>query len=388
MTTFSFTNNPVLQVLKNAHSILPGIEKVIGVYYCPESSEIKSKSAHYNTSGNDSLLEDIDFTDEDGLIQNIRKSNSYFYWLRKEETPFEPKQTQKAVQMNVFQEMENVILVLGYYNEHDQKNDLLFFFFNQDQSNFGVSDSNKVLTSESKKIIGFLLYNSVKTMIETFRNDNIALNLYNENTKSIIRRYSQSREDLEKTKNNYGLSLVDLCKSYVKECSENNSRFNYILSDDSLDKIKSYQGDITALKVVITKAINYVNNLYHDSSATDIYITVDYLNFETVGAGMATKPQEVQLYDRYSKTILLLDKLENAARDVVARNMDLTSANVGNACSTPISAPAISDAVKKHKNKIIHLLNKYPDRWRLMRTDFRPVRNIISSRPDLMEKSA
>jgi len=387
MTTFSFTDNPVLQVLKNAHSILPGIEKVIGVYYCPETSEIKIKNVLY-TSSQEGLLEEIDFTFESSLIDTIRKSNSYFHWFRQEETPFDEKQKKKAAQMNVFQELENTILVLGYLNEHDNKNDLLFFYFNQDHSNFGVSDSNKLLTADNKKIIGFLLYNSVKTMIETFRKDSDALNSYNENTKSIIRRYSQSRDDLEKTKNNYGLSLVDLCKSYVKECGENNTRFNYILSDDSLEKIKSYQGDITALKIVITKAINYVNNLYHDSSATDIYITVDYLNFETIGAGTATKPQEVQLYDRYSKTILLLDKLENAARDVVARNMDLTSANVGNACSTPISAPAISDAVKKHKNKIIHLLNKYPDRWKLIRTDFRPVRNIISSRPDLMEKSA
>lgn len=387
MTTFSFTDSPVLNVLRNAHSILPGIDKVIGVFYCPETSEIKIKQV-LNASGNYHLPEDIDFTDDEGLIEPMRKSNSYFQWLKKEETPFEYSQKKKAVQMNVFQELENTILVLGFQNETDQKNDLLFFYFNQDHSNFGVSDSNKVLNSENKKIIGFLLYNSVKTMMGNYRRDNNALNTYNENTKSIIRRYTQSRDDLEKTKNNYGLSLVDLCKSYVKECSETNVRFNYILADDALEKIKLYQGDITALKIIITKAIHYINNLYHDSSATDIYITVDYLNFETIGAGTATKPQEVQLYDRYSKTILLLDKLENAARDVVAKNMDLTSANVGNACSTPISAPAISDAVKKHKNKIIHLLNKYPDRWRLVRTDFRPVRNIISSRPDLMEKTA
>jgi len=79
-----------------------------------------------------------------------------------------------------------------------------------------------------------------------------------------------------------------------------------------------------------------VNNLYFDTNETDIYISEDYLNFESIGAGTATKPQEVQMYDRYSKTIILLDKLENAARDVVAKNMDITSANVGNACSTPI----------------------------------------------------
>ena len=72
----------------------------------------------------------------------------------------------------------------------------------------------------------------------------------------------------------------------------------------------------------------------------------------------------------------------------MAKNMDITSANVGNACNIPITAPAISDAMKKHRNKIIHLLNKHPERWQLLRKEFRPVRNILSSRPELIEKSA
>ena len=72
----------------------------------------------------------------------------------------------------------------------------------------------------------------------------------------------------------------------------------------------------------------------------------------------------------------------------MAKNMDLTSANVSNAFATPISAPAISDALKKHRNKIITLMNKYPERWDIIRRDFRPVKNILASQPGHMEKTA
>lgn len=387
MAVFSFTENPILNVLELAHAMLPGIEKVIAVYYHSETFQLKAKCA-IEVIGQDKVIEDINIEDQDGIIDKLRKTNSYFNWYRKDETPFEMKQKKKQGQMNVFHELENVVLSLGYFNEHDKKHDLLFFYFNKDMSNFGVSDSDKFLTPENKKIIGFMLYNGIKTIMESAKKDISILSSYNENTKSLVKRYSQAKDELLKARNNYGLSLVDLCKMYVKEFRDGDFRFNYILTEDALNRIKAYQGDITELKNIIQKAVDYVTNLYFDSNEQDIYISEDYLNFETISTGTATKPQEAQLYDRYSKTIMLLDKLENAARDVVAKSMDLTSANVGNACSTPITAPAISDAVKKHRNKIVFLLNKYPERWKLIRSDFRPVRNILSSRPDIMGKSA
>jgi hypothetical protein len=62
------------------------------------------------------------------------------------------------------------------------------------------------------------------------------------------------------------------------------------------------------------------------------------------------------------------------------REMPLTGLNVGSACSTPISAPAISDALKKHRNKILTLLGLYPDRWNLIRSEFKPLINVISTK--------
>lgn len=386
MSTFSFIDNPVLYVLNNVHNILPGIEKVIAVYYCNEDLQVKAKCA-VNIS-QETRIDELLIEDHIGTIEKLRKTNSFFSWGKKEDTPFEIRTKKKHVQMEVFHELENVVLILGYVNEYDKKHDLFFIYFNQDMSNFGLSGNNKPLTTENKQIVGFVLYNSIKTIIGKAKKDIDVLSAFNDNTKSIVKRYTQVKEELVKSKNNYGLSLTDLCKAYVKEFGKANSRFNYILSDDALDKIKDYQGDITELKNIIWKALCFVNNLYFDSKKPDIYITEDYLNFENIGAGTAIRKQEVQLYDRYSKTILLLDKLEAAARNVVAKNIDLTGANVGNACSTPISAPAISDAIKKHKNKIINLLNKYPDRWKLIRSDFRPVKNVLFLKNDLVEKTA
>ncbi|NTW34107.1 MAG: hypothetical protein HGB12_16065 [Bacteroidetes bacterium] len=388
MAVFSFIENYILNVLDKAHSMLPGIEKIIAIYFNPETNSIKAKCAvEDNEEGK--TIEELSIEDSDGIIDKLRIKNSYFNWYQRDETPFEVKQKKKQVQMSVFNELDNIVLCLGYFNEHDKKNDLLFFYFNKDRSNFGVSESDKFLTPTNKKIIGFMLYNSIKTIVESANKDIVILKTYNESTKSLVKRYSQTKEELLKARNSYGLSLIDLCKMYLKELGNKETRYNYIFSEDALNRIKAFQGDITELKNIIQKAVDYVSNLYFDSNEQDIYISEDYLNFETLCGGIAVKPQETQLFDKYSKTINLLEKLEKAARNVVAQSMNLTSANVGNACSTPISAPAISDAVKKHKNKIIFLLNKYPDRWKLIRSDFRPVKNVLSVNSDhLFEKIA
>lgn len=387
MSRFSFTGNPILEAMKLSASFLPGIEKVVALYHCTDTSLVKA-SSFINKIDEEPITEELNTEEFGSLIEKMRKNISYFDWYKKDDIPFEVRQKKKHTQMDVFNELENVVLALGYQNDTDKKYDILLIYFNQDMSNFGASDSGKLLTPDHKKIVGMLLYNSYKTFLEHTKTDTATLQTYNENTKSLIKKLSQTKEDLEKARFNYGQSLADLCRLYVKELSENHPNFNFILTDDAISKIKTYQGDITELKGIIQKATDYVGNLYFDNPTSDIYISEDYLNFDVHILHKISKPQEVQLYDRYSKTIMLLDKLESAAREVMAKNLDLTSANVGNACSTPITAPAISDAMKKHRHKIVYLLNKYPDRWKLIRKEFRPVRNIISSRPGIIEKSA
>jgi len=52
-----------------------------------------------------------------------------------------------------------------------------------------------------------------------------------------------------------------------------------------------------------------------------------------------------------NKTFLLLEKLENAANQLKSKNLLLTVLIIGQEFPTPITPPAITDALKKHRNK-------------------------------------
>jgi len=390
MPSFTFIGNPIQNVLEKLQTLLPGITKVIALYYFNESAELKIKSL-IKRSGNENSVEDYDFDGQDGLTMKetdkLRSSTQHIHWYKKDELPFDKKTKKTSAQMDVFHELENVVLSLGFINDHDNKNDIILFYFNQDLSNFGLTGNSKQLTVENKLIIGSLLYNSIKTIIDSAKNDLVLFNTQNEITKSLVKRYNHSKDELERYKSNYGHNLVDLCKSYVKDYSQG-KRFNYVLSDDAIAKIRTYNGDIAALRIVIQKAINYVNSLYFDNTKNEIYISEDYLNFENMGTSTASKPQERQLYNDLTKAESLLDRLEKAARFVIAQGNDLTSANVGRAMTPSISAPAISDALKKQKKKLLTLLKREPDKWSLIRTEFRPIKNLLNSQPGIVEKTA
>jgi len=80
--------------------------------------------------------------------------------------------------------------------------------------------------------------------------------------------------------------------------------------------------------------------------------------------------------------------MENAALNVKSKNKMLTSSNLGNEFPTPITPPAISDALKKHRTKILFLFKEYPHRWEIIRSEFRPIQNILNVKPDLKQLSA
>jgi hypothetical protein len=381
---FSFTDSPIINAMKHLIKLLPGIEKVVTLSYSPETNTLSAKFI----TDSEPEIQELKIENNSGEIEKIRNKNIYYKWLKQEDIPFEVKQERTDLQMNVFDELDTKVLLLSYRNEHDNKNDLVYIYFKPDLSNFGVSDSSNLLTPEHKKMIGFILYNNVKTLIDSTKNDIEVLRSVNENTKVIFSKLQKAKEELQKTKNYFSHSLTDLSKVYLNELAEKYNRFSYSFSEETIKKIRSYQGDLVQLKKIIEQAVIFVNSFYFDSGKKEIILSEEYFNFDQE-LPMAEKFTNNSVgSDRYTKTILLLDKLENAARDVVARNMELTGANVGNACIVPISAPAISDALKKHRNKIVYLIGKYENKWMTIRNDFRPVKNILYPKNNILDKTA
>jgi hypothetical protein len=53
--------------------------------------------------------------------------------------------------------------------------------------------------------------------------------------------------------------------------------------------------------------------------------------------------------------------------------------------SPPVSAPAITDALGKNRDFVRLLLEKYPEKWETIRSDFKPLLNLLRKGTDLIK---
>ena len=377
---FSFSEKPVLFILQLLPSLLPGIEKVIAVYYSPDSADVSSDLIRKESG--EYVQESFQVSDSPSIFSRLRSDNAPYSWLRKEDLPFEIKPKER-VQLDIFNELNNSILLIRIQNTFDNKNDLFFIYFNQDLSNFGTISPNKILSTENKTIIGHILRNSILTFIQNNLSDKDLFATLNENTRAMIKARNFLRDELEITREKYKEGLIRLTNSYLTDLYKSNG-VKYRLSDGAMKKIRAYTGDIGNLKPVIAQAARYAETMNLEGITGDVLIA----DFHLVMDEKKEPRQKESISEpvegvpvKYNKTFLLLDKLENAALHVKSKNMLLTGANIGHEFPNPVTPPAITDALKKHKQKILFLFCEYPDRWVIIRTEFRPVQNILNAKP-------
>ncbi|NVO04324.1 MAG: hypothetical protein HXX09_16645 [Bacteroidetes bacterium] len=289
--------------------------------------------------------------------------------------------------MDIFKEIENDVLMLSFENKTDGNCDLIFLFLDENFNfgNFRISESQKVLSSENKSIISNLAYNSTKAILENNKINGNAYKTISTKFVSVIKQSNMESESENKFQKLYQKTIEEYLRKTLDKLSKNNQNFRFEISENALTKLKTYEGSLENLNKIIKTAAFYAVNLNNNNENT-IIIEETFIDLNVKDETKAVTP--ISTIDRYSKTILILDKLEKAAQEVIERELDITSANVGNACANPISAPAITDALKKHRNKILVLLKKYPDNWKLIRNEFKPIRNLIASENQFKEQTA
>jgi hypothetical protein len=138
------------------------------------------------------------------------------------------------------------------------------------------------------------------------------------------------------------------------------------------------------LDVVIENSVDYINTLYLGNIPDEIVIENYLLNTKLESVNNTLKTET----NRYSKTIELLDNLNKAVLSVMEQKQNPTGTNVGKAMRKPISAPAVSDALKNHKSKILTLFENYPERWNELKKYFKPIQNISIYRAEKIKISS
>ncbi len=368
----SFIEDDFELILNYSNKLLPGIVKLIAIYHDDKSETLVSRvlenPARNNKIGNYSIIDSRD------IILKLRTEKLQYNWYKRSELPFDTPENDKN-QKGIFSELENTVLLLRFNNEKDGLNDLLFLYFKSNLSNFKISCEDKALSSDNKSIIAGLIYNFLQFIFEQNRNNRKVFSSLNGNTHSLINEAENLKNELKVTRYNYSESLSNLCLHYLKEFSQDNNK-EYSFNEEAVNKIKSFKGNINHLRSIIENAVLYADSLNYGNIEKKTIISEWHINTDSYTSAQ-DENKTYTVDSKYLKTINLLDRYENAAQILLSNNEAMTGVKLGNACKEPISAPAITDSLKKHKNKILYLFDKYPQKWEVIRNEFRPVKNLI-----------
>jgi hypothetical protein len=276
-------------------------------------------------------------------------------------------------------------------NEFDGCNDLFFIYFNQNPGNFGIINSKRSLTTENKSIIGHLLKNVLETYLNTLKEDRELFITLSENSQTVINELGQSRRELAITREKNKDGITHLCKSYLVDLSREYG-YNFLFTHEAIEKLREYDGNLSLIRSIIEKAVQFAQTMQLNRNVQDIFISDYHLNFPSnpIKKNIEIVSVNEQISDipaRYNKTLIFLNKLENAAQAVKSKNILLTSVNVGNEFPSPITPSAITDALKNHQSKILYLFKELPHRWQIIRSEFRPVQNILNPKTERQKRT-
>jgi len=387
---FSFIGNDFENLFQFSDLFLPGISRIEGIYHDPAEKHLRIISREKN--GNMESQYDHVFQKRENMvmIQKFRADNKPFVWIHKSELAFDLNAPKTRINSpDLFTEIENSILVLRFKNDADQLSDLLLIHFNQNLGNFGLAKSDKMLSVDNKSIIGYLLYYQFKSILTLNQENRKLLLKLNHGVQAVIKDNLMLRDSLQQMQANYGDYLITIAMQQLAKMSREYGR-NYILVNESLEKIRTFKGSLKHLPQILENAVIFTENLLSVDEDEDIKIHPYSLDFDSYQVDDKTESSTRKIDSRESRAVQLLDKLERAAIILKSKGIPMTSARVGQAMDQPVSAPAITDALGKNRNLIKILIDKYPEKWENIRHDFKPLQNQLNKdlADDVKEESA
>lgn len=372
MPTEFDSDSPLLYLMERANGLVSGIKKIVALFY----SEQEHLLQLFQKIEADSVENiDIDTKKNFDQLNTFRRNQKTAAWFASGDLPFEISNSLPSQRL-MFDELSNVILAIPFNSKYDGFNDFIFLYFNKDASNFGLRTSSAVLSTETKTAIAQLLQSSLQSQFELA----LEYNQYIEGLKNAVAKLNIAYNNAKTSKSAENEIQISRIFDYAEELAKNagiKKGVHVQFSAESKNVIDLWNGPISHLNHRIYDALEIAFLSKQNKRQNYVVIEDWHLDLHNETKKIISK-DEVQLSEtKYLKTYLLLERMEEAARKISSKSMNLTGANLGSAMENPISAAAITDAMKKHKIKINVLCKQFPDRWVLLRTEFKPFQNTL-----------
>ena len=363
----------VVDLLEQSMALVPGFQYAYAFYHNPITKEIGAEQA----LGDSIITINTKSEQLSASINTLRKSKEIIEWVDKNEIPFAKHNNKLEIQKKVFDEYNHHILLYRIKSDFDNKYDLLYIFFKADSSNFGIKNSNSGLSTDQKSIISTLVSKSFSIFIKQRKESLLKQELLRGDLTRLqgFIKKSETNTQLSKYKEtvyNYIYSIFD------KQLQNLNLLLN--IDKNTTDLIKGYTGNLSEIESKVQQCISMAYRTQNPMPGS--ILLIDEFIFQSYFINTTNKQSNIQLSSldsRKQKAIHFLNNIEKAARILQSKGEKITGSNVGQSMENPISAPAISDYIKKYQKSIKTLCIENPDQWLLSKKSFNPLMNILSA---------
>jgi len=364
----SFSGFPTEVIVRNCHSLIPGIERCDGLYFHPVTQKLKHIITRKN--GDELLIEEADLEASEP-VNVLRNSRTGTEWLKNDEVPHLPFYQKKNTIPAIEDELEKVVLLIKIQNEYDFLMDLVFIYDFSNLGLLGLSTGGN-LTTGQKDIIAKLILFSVKVLHVNYKQVVNSRAILNETLIENGRKLNELRQSNFDIQTINRERIIEYCKVLLEKSSALYNR-RFYFADCALEQIRQYSGKLHLLDEVIKNAASIANDT--DALSKDVKIIESYLNFSVLVPGFESSKSFSD--EEFLKEQNYLDNLEMVAIKTIQLGEKVTGNNMAKNYGKDMTFAAISAFISKYNLNFIYLLKKYPKKWPTIRVEFSSIKKLI-----------
>ncbi len=371
MTGIAGDTNFATTILPRLCRFIPGLEKAVLFFRSIENDKI---AAAYTDRRNRYETAELPNQTKMDHIRAMRKRSQPWEWFDLSQLNFEINSYNPEGQ-TLMTALSESVLLLRLPTPVATDYDLLFLYFIRGVSTLGNTGEEEVIYKQTKVAMGSLLAGVFNEMYQDEKDrrehHKMLMNLVGNVTKEI--EHLQKR--LTITETSAQERIFRYCSFLLtRESQEYVRPMRY--HESAQHKLMHYSGDLDQLENIIHRAVFFAANL--TESPGDPVIIMD---FHIQYGQEAELHEDVKLVSiqNLNEAEEYLNKLEKAASIVYVSGSKLTGTSLGNVMHPTVTASAISQWLSRYGNQMTQLLSGYPDKWRLIREYFQPLRKKLEA---------
>lgn len=363
------------QLLRSWPDIFPGIDRIVALYVHRTG---ETGGEELLRQGQKHVHRNLVTEAFDKRLTELSGEQPGYVWLTRELLPFETTPLGQR-QLDIFSEEQHVVMLLRL--KHAGGMDFFYLFFRQDQSNFGVSRLQGPLDTARKALLGSLVYRFARLIYQSSEEQKVYLQRFTDVTRNLI--VGQSKPTVDNIPLHWLKQWTD---DFLNELFEHTGA-TLRLTKAALEHLSTAE-DYNSAKKGLEQAAQFALMMSGGETEGEILIEAAYIILKKLPELSSGPDAQWQLpAGRMERTRQFLNRLERSAIILSDNGEDLTSSAVGQTMERPISAPAISDALRKNKRRVLLLLEQNPTQWPLIRQYFKPLINIVDKEKTLRQIS-